>query len=507
LNAIQEQYESLPYPHYVHPLSDPARLAALGRILGLKPANPEAARVLDVGCGAGSNLLAMAARLPGSQFIGLDFSAPDIASAKAAAEEAGLANVAFRHTDLLAWRPGDAKFDYIIAYGFFSWVPDEVKDRLLQVIRECLAPQGIACVSYMTYPGCKQPEALRDLLRLRTETLVASAEKVAAARATLDFLDRAWQGTPKLPHAGYMREEVRQIRQKEAHFLLLDDLGVERDPCYLLQFTNWAAEHGLRYLGESEFPTMLLENLPAASAGELAAMRLDRLQTEQILDYVTNRAFRCTLLVGPDAVVSEGMHAGALRDLCFSPELYRAGKHKAGAPEGRFATQQRSQVTLRSVPLVAFVQVLADRQAAFTPYRDVLAAAQRLAGRGFTEAEEGRLCEDLLMLYGRRELNLAWLPFSPPLNLPRQPLLTPLNVVLARRRGMVVTAFHQSIRLDAEEQACCALLDGTRTLAELRVTAAGKALGGKLVPHLIALGRVGCLMREDGPLEEAPHSA
>lgn len=500
MSSIQEQYESLSYPHYVHSLSDPARLSAIGQILGLKTSDPGASRVLDIGCGAGTNLLAMAARMPGSRFLGLDFSAPDIASAQALAAEAGLVNVEFRQTDLMAWQPHGAKFDTIIAYGFFSWVPDEVKDRLLHVVAECLAPQGLACISYMTYPGCKQPEALRDLLRLRTEARTEPAEKVALAHATLDFLDRSWQALPKLPHSGYLREEVRRIRVKEPNFLLLDDLGVERDPCYLLQFTTWAAEHGLKYLGESEFHTMLLGNLPATSARELAAMQLDQIETEQMLDYVTNRAFRCTLLVGPEAQVSAGMHAEAMLDLCFASKLRLAGKQKPGAAEGRFEIERRSSpMTLRSVPLVAFVRTLVQRKGALTPYREALADAQQLAGKNFTEDEEAQLCEDLLALYGRRALLLSSLPFIPVAEVPERPRLTPLNFALARHRTMVITAFHDSIRLNAEEQACCSLLDGTRTLAELRATEAGKALGVKLEPYLQTLCRVGAIMTEDRP--------
>ena len=59
---------------------------------------------------------------------------------------------------------------------------------------------------------------------------------------------------------------ARQRRTKGPHVLLLDDLGVERDPCYLLQFAGWAAEHDLRYLGDVEFGSMLVKILPPASA-------------------------------------------------------------------------------------------------------------------------------------------------------------------------------------------------------------------------------------------------
>jgi SAM-dependent methyltransferase len=493
MSAIQQAYEQTSYPHYVHPLTDPARLAAIGRILGLPVALPNAARVLDIGCGSGTNLLAMAERMPGSHFLGIDFVAAEIEAAQSLAADAELKNVRFEQADLLDWQSHGAKFDYIIAYGLFSWVPDEVKDRLLQLCRDCLAPNGIACISYMTYPGCKQPEAIRDLLRLHTASSMTLEAKVDAAHQTLDFLDRAYDRLPHLPHSTYLHEQVRQIRRKEPHFLLLDDLGVERDPCYLMQFVNWAAEHGLRYVGESEFHTMFPENLPPDTARELAALDLDRLETEQLLDFVANRSFRCTLLAHAETAPSAVLRANALDELCAKPVLLPTGLPGLDPAEGSFRTTTGSHVTLRTEPLVAFSRALAARPHAFTPLPRVLSAAQQLARRTFSAAEVDRLREDLLSLFARRQLELSALAYSPPTCTPARPRLTPLNRAAARRRSMVITATHRASRLSAREQAFCALLDGTHRREDLAYRAAEDTAGESLEPFFDALQNAGCL--------------
>ena len=491
MTNVQAGYETTPYPHYVHPLTDPARLAALGRIFGMHPTAPDAASVLEIGCGAGSNLLAMAARLPGSRFLGLDFAGPDIVSGTALAAEAGLSNVELRQQDLLTWQPAGARFDYIIAWGVFSWVPNAVKDRLLALCRECLAPQGIACISYMTYPGCKQTETLRDLLLLRTAGTSGAAEKIAAAHRTLDFLGRAYEALPpEVPHAGLLRSEVKRIREKEGHFLLHDDLEVNRDPFYLLQFTNWAGKHGLRYLGDAELHAMLLENLPPETARELAAMGLSQVETEQMIDYVVNRSFRATLLAGQDAT-DGSLRAGVLDGLCFQGRMRPDGPWQPGDAEAHFLTTDQRRVTLRQPVLIAFLCALAERPAAFTPYAEILRAAQGAAGRAFSGVETARLRRDLLALYGRRQLEVSALPFVPVAGLPAHPKLTPLNAALARRWGILVTASHESALLKEPEQACCAQLDGTRGSEEL-VAATGWAesrVGG----FLDWLRRTGCL--------------
>jgi len=494
MSSIQEQYEAVSYPHYVHPLTDPARLAALGRLLGLNPAPPNQARVLDLGCGSGSNLLAMAARLPGASFHGIDFIASEIAAGQTLAAEADLTNVQLQQADLLRWQPDGERYDYIIAYGMFSWVADEVKDRLFEICRQCLAPNGIACFSYMTYPGCKPTEAIRDLLKLRTEHFASPAEKISKAHEVLDFLDHAHCRLPGMAHSKHLRELVQQVRRKEPNFLIHDELGAERDPCYLLQFVQWAAEHQLVYAGESEFHMMFLENLPPESARELAAMALDRLETEQLIDYVVNRSFRCSLLVPQESPPAPKLDAQAIRNLCFKPLLQPVANSKPDSNEGRFTTSTGVKVNLRSLPLVSFVRALAAHPDSFTPFAEILTAAEELAGRSFSPEEITRLCEDLLSLLVRRQLEVSALPFTPLPALPGHPRLTPLNFASARRNATLTSAFHGAIRLAPTEQDFCGQLDGTRTLAGLRTSTPGRALAGRLDSFLDQLRKQGCLV-------------
>jgi len=373
-------------------------------------------------------------------------------------------------------------------------VPDEVKNRLLQVCRECLAPNGIACICYMTYPGCKQTEALRDLLKLRTENCSSPSEKISKAHQVLDFLDNAYTRLPGMAHSSHLRELVQQIRRKEANYLIHDELGTERDPCYLLQFVQWAAEHQLIYAGESEFHMMFLENLPSESAIELAAMGLDQLETEQMIDYVVNRSFRCSLLVHQASPPAAKINAPALRDLCLKPLLQPSAKSRPDLTEGRFVTSTGAKVNLRSLPLVAFIRALAGHADSFTPFAEVLTAAHQIAGRSFSAEEISRLCEDLLSLLVRRQLEVSAVPFNPPSNPPERPKLTPLNLVYARKHGMLSTAFQEAIRLEPAEQAFCSQLDGTSSLAELRQTSRGLALGRRFDPLMEQLRQNGCFL-------------
>ena len=70
-------YDEVPYADRVHPATHPDLLAVVATLYGMDPAPPDRCRVLELGCAAGGNLIALAETLPGSRFVGIDLSAPD----------------------------------------------------------------------------------------------------------------------------------------------------------------------------------------------------------------------------------------------------------------------------------------------------------------------------------------------------------------------------------------------------------------------------------------------
>ena len=72
MSGARTSYDHVPYPSAVYPQTHPDRLGALATLFGMKPRRADSCRVLELGCGDGLNLLAMAVALPGSQFTGID---------------------------------------------------------------------------------------------------------------------------------------------------------------------------------------------------------------------------------------------------------------------------------------------------------------------------------------------------------------------------------------------------------------------------------------------------
>ena len=97
--------------------------------------------VLDLGCGAGTDLL-IAAQMtgPSGRVIGVDMTAPMLAAARASAKGMGLENVEL-HEALLEDVPlADASVDIVTSNGVIDLVPD--KEAVIDEIDRILRPGG-----------------------------------------------------------------------------------------------------------------------------------------------------------------------------------------------------------------------------------------------------------------------------------------------------------------------------------------------------------------------------
>jgi arsenite methyltransferase len=130
---------------------DPVELAALpsectASFAGI--ANPHAIAliqpgetVVDIGCGAGTDLLLVARRVgPNGRAIGIDMTEAMRDRALACAAMAGLTNVEVHLADATALPLPDASVDVVISNGVLNLVPE--KEKSFAEIRRILRPGG-----------------------------------------------------------------------------------------------------------------------------------------------------------------------------------------------------------------------------------------------------------------------------------------------------------------------------------------------------------------------------
>ena len=122
------------------PASTVESFAGVGNPLRIERV-PLGATVVDVGSGAGTDLL-LAAQAVGAQgrAIGIDMTESMLRKAKAASAEAGLSNVELRHGDALELPIESASADVVISNGVLNLAPD--KRRAFSEVLRVLRPGG-----------------------------------------------------------------------------------------------------------------------------------------------------------------------------------------------------------------------------------------------------------------------------------------------------------------------------------------------------------------------------
>lgn len=239
-DTVRKLYDTRNYPAMSHPLADPAVSGVAAVLAGLSVRHPAGARILEIGCASGHHLIPLAMRWPKSRFTGIDLSESAVRAARGLAEAAGVGNVEFHGADLRDFEGGGEPFDYIIAHGFFSWVPDEVKAALLAFSRKRLAPEGIATISFNLESGWLP--RLPVIHKVKA-ILQAGAEDEMAALGLLREVTEA--DSPELAI-------IDDMLAKGPEILPFDDFAPVNDPWSLERFVAAASGAGLRWLGESD---------------------------------------------------------------------------------------------------------------------------------------------------------------------------------------------------------------------------------------------------------------
>jgi len=288
-------YDEVPYPSFVFPQTHPDRLATMGRLMGIPTATPDKCRVLELGCGDGTNLCSQAYSLPSSSFVGIDLSTVEIDSAKATAVELALSNIEFRQADVTDLDLTElGKFDFIIAHGLFSWVPDFVRAAILNIYDQCLAPHGVGYISYNALPGCHIRQITSGIMQYLSRNETDAMKKVSIGIAGLEAItsaasaDSVYQATLSL--------ELDQIAERTPANVFHDDHSTFNHAFYFHEFCSIITGHDLRFVCEAEPSDLLDKGLSDEAIRLLDSVSGDPHERSQYRDLITGRRFRSSLV-------------------------------------------------------------------------------------------------------------------------------------------------------------------------------------------------------------------
>lgn len=477
-------YDELPYTSYPYARSHPDRLATIARLFGMRPAEVERARVLELGCASGGNLVPIAQELPDAELVGIDLSARQVHDGQAAIAELGLRNVRLVHGDLSTVDESWGRFDYVVCHGVFSWVPRSVQDRILEICAANLAPQGVAYISYNTYPGWHLRESVRHMMRWHVAQFEGSKRRTEQAAALVEFLAQS-VADQNDPYALLLRRELDILARTGDDYLFHEHLEEHNTPCYFHELVERLEKVGLQYLAESDVQTMLGRELPASVNETLGRIAPDLVRMEQYMDFVRNRQFRQTLVcsadiplrraLGPDLV--SGLHVGfALADPGAAVD-YREGIEHA------FTTAAGLTVTSARALTKAALVVAARAWPQVVPFESLSTAARAELGAAGVQAPPratGPLASDLLSCFFAATVELRTSPVRAVREAGERPAVSSYARWQARHGTFATSRRHLRVDLDPSARHLLPLLDGTRDLETLVDALAGLVREGTL---------------------------
>jgi methyltransferase-like protein/2-polyprenyl-3-methyl-5-hydroxy-6-metoxy-1,4-benzoquinol methylase len=455
-------YDTVVYPGYAYVQTHPDHIATLARLCGLNPAPLETCRVLEVGCGDAANLIPMAAALRQAKFRGFDLASSSIERGRALSNQLGLTNLELEHLDICDAPERMGEFDYIIAHGFYSWVPQAARDKLMAICRASLAPHGVAFISYNTLPGGHIRRMIREIMLFHVDRAPDPKTKIAQARAILGFLSKLTIGDDEFQ--SLLKAEVeRTLKYSPAH-LFHDDLAPIFECFYLHEFLSHAEQFQLQFMSDLNSTFVHVQGLDADSARALDELGSDPVLYEQYLDFACCRRFRQTLLCHANVPVSRTLEPRRLEGLLLSSPAMPVSQEVNLSPEVEEEFRGARNASLKTAHPVIKAAMLALNSV--WPQRLSMGelhahTAERL-GVSVESVPAGVLTEGVVAAYRMRVLGFHVYSPGAVARSGDRPQASALVRLQLRNGGVVTNLLHQTVKVEDDALRLLHLLDGQR---------------------------------------------
>jgi len=476
MSTESTSYDRVPYESFPFSETHPERLAVSAHLFGIQAPPLTDCSVLELGCAAGGNLIPMAVSMPDARFVGVDLSAVQVAQGQKIIDDLGLGNIRLIAGSITDIDASLGQFDYILCHGVYSWVPDAVQDKILQICGTQLCDDGVAYVSYNTLPGWRMRGMIRDLMRYHAMQFDDPGQRVAQARAILDFLAK-WIPSENNAYGMMLQTELKGLKNAADYYILHEHLEDINEPIYFHEFARRAGAHGLQYLAEANFASMLASNFPAEVSQTLATIASDVIRQEQFIDFMRNRTFRQTLLVNGHHAVDRSVAPARVVDLWVSASLapVQPGADLGSTQEALFQRADGGRVVTPNPVTKAALTLLSQHWPARFSFTELLTRATVLLGPTTRMSANNTLTpvevlsSDLLQCFtaGLLEFHPGPAPFA--VRPGNRPEVSPLARWQARQGYPYVTNLRHEITLvDSDAAHLIRLIDGTRTVDDIR---------------------------------------
>ena len=430
-------YDEVPYDSEANADAHPNVLGTIAKLCGLAAAPPSTCRVLEIGCGNGESLLAMATYLPRARFVGFDLAKAAIEAGR----KLSPSNVELFTADVRDAPIERGAFDYVIVHGLYSWVPEAIRDDVLRQLRDALAPNGVGLLSINALPGWELRRSLRSLGRHVTRNDGDPKTKVEKTLALADAIAEAGEG-----ERGFLGALASSARAYRVH---VAEATPPDAPYPRYVFHDLLAEHN-----DAFSVAELEQRLQAAGLRLVCEVPLRRERLGEFRDLARVMALEGTpflqvLVARAEANVNAPSRA-AVADLSLWADF---------EPAGAGAYKTTTGATLR-IPETHVLARAAARAPGFIPVREITDDDNVRAG----------LVEQLFETYVGGILTLV--VEAPAIaTSPERPRIADhvrkrIDAALARNASSCVltNALHKSYEVPAADLAILKTLDGTKAV-------------------------------------------
>jgi len=376
---------------------------------------------------------------------------------------------------------------------------------MLRICGECLSAEGLAYISYNTYPGWKYREVIRDAMMFRGASRETSPEKLAYARGMVDFLHE--RSDPNSLTRKNIDDVLPTLRSAQDYYLIHEFLEHCNYPCYFHEFIDRARQNGLAYLAESQPASMFLSNYSTEIIEPLLKeCHGNQVAIEQHLDFLTARTFRQTILMSAKRadLVNYQLDPVRLQQLHYAGVFIPLKNTMNATDESQFEGLQSQSVSLIHPLAIIAAQILNERYPA-TIQLHSLAVEVSLRTQQQPHPKDVVECMTVVQSFIENMITRGLIRFrNQPITLAThvsdRPLRDPKACITAQENHLVTTIWHENAHLGIIEESILPLLDGKHTHAELI-----DHLQGEVAENRITLNKQGILITDTQEIENALH--
>ncbi len=273
------------------------RLACINAGLAPPPARP--LNYLELGYGQGVSINIHAAANPGN-FWGTDFIPAQAAHAQtlAQASKSGAVLTDDSFIDFAA-RADLPEFDVIALHGTWSWVSDENRRTIVDIVRRRLRPGGILYMSYNCLPGWTVALPLRHLMALHVE-LAGTPDA-----GIIGKIDNAIAFTQSVVDSGAFHfrvnspavERLKAISGQERHYLAHEYFNRDWAVMPFSDVVRWLEDAKVSFAASAQ----LIDHIDAINLTpqwqQLLAGIANPVLRESTRDYLINHQFRRDIFI------------------------------------------------------------------------------------------------------------------------------------------------------------------------------------------------------------------